>query len=596
MQFRTLILGRADPAGRTVPVTVSTEEPVDRGDYVEILDHSQGGVDLSRSPLPLIESHDNSRLNIGVIENLRLSDGTLKGTARFGTSQRAEEVFQDVINRVVRSVSVGYMLTNEGTPVGDGRSLRFSWMPYEVSCVACPADTNAGFFRNYQDNTQMENAELSTQQTMTRSQRIAERNSDKIDRASEITAMARMFQEVEGARDMADNAIMSGEPLEGFRVRFMEYVSKMKSSTWTPKIGMSRPELRAYSVTRALRCMLPGPEGQRAMREAGLEMEASRAMATQMGREPQGMFIPPEALVRRDLVMGTPSAGGNLVQSTVMGNEFIDILRNKTIVMELGARVLTGVQGNIVLPRKTASATVAWVAEGAAPSEGAITFDQVTLSPKTVVGYVDYTKQLLATSSLAVDQLVTDDLLSGIAVALDAAALNGTGTANQPRGILSTSGIGSVVGGTNGATINWGHLVDLEAAVANANSEPNALAGYAINSKTRAWAKKTQRGTNLPFIWNDEAAAKPLNGYRTGVANSMPSNGTKGTASGACSSLIFSSNWADLLIALWGGLDVVVDPYTQATTTTVRVTVSQLADVGVRLPASFAAFTDALTA
>jgi HK97 family phage prohead protease len=141
MQVRKADLGKPDLAARTVPLVLATDFPVQRSGYVEVLDIAR--VDLSRGDLPLIESHDAQRLNIGVIRNIRAEGGKLRGQAVFGTSARASEVLADVQAGIVTGVSIGYQLTDEGQPItlADGTAATsFGFMPYECSLVAVPAD------------------------------------------------------------------------------------------------------------------------------------------------------------------------------------------------------------------------------------------------------------------------------------------------------------------------------------------------------------------------------------------------------------------------------------------------------------------------
>ena len=136
-------------------------------------------------------------------------------------------------------------------------------------------------------------------------------------------------------------------------------------------------------------------------------------------------------------------------------------------------------------------------------------------------------------------------------------------------------------------------MVGLESACANANAEPDRLAGYLINTKTRGAAKQVQRGTNLPFLWDN--GAQPLNGYRAAVSNSMPSNLTKGTNTTVCSAALFASDWSMAVLGFFGAPDVVVDPYTKADTGQVKITLNQFFDFGVRQPGAFAKIEDLLT-
>ena len=78
------------------------------------------------------------------------------------------------------------------------------------------------------------------------------------------------------------------------------------------------------------------------------------------------------------------------------------------------------------------------------------------------------------------------------------------------------------------------------------------------------------------------------------MTNQVPADLTKGTAEDICSAIIFG-NWQDLLIGTWGGLDMILDPYTNSTTGRVVLTVFQSVDIAVRHPESFAAILDATT-
>ena len=250
------------------------------------------------------------------------------------------------------------------------------------------------------------------------------------------------------------------------------------------------------------------------------------------------------------------------------------------------------------IPRQTASSTAYWLAENANITESQQAFDQVTLSPKTVGAFTDYSRQLLLQSSIDIEGFIRMDISRALALAIDLAAINGSGASNQPRGIMQTAGIGSVAGGTNGLAPTWDHVVQLESAIAN----PNAAVGrtaYLTNSKVRGKLRTTQRfsGTDGMSVWPDaldSAGFSVVAGHPAGVSNQVPSNLTKGTSSGVCSAILFG-NWQDLLIGMWGGLDLLVDPYTGGLAGTRRVIAMQSVDVSVRHPESFAAMLDALT-
>lgn len=417
--------------------------------------------------------------------------------------------------------------------------------------------------------------------------------------AEEQTQYDNLVNEAEGLRGRIERE----ERLTGMEADLGRSQSQPVHTRTQPAsadIGMSAREVQRYSLVRVIRATAAAMRGDhRAMDEAGLEMEASRAVAQQLGREPQGFFVPydwqranPQG-EQRDLNVGAPTAGGNLVSTDLLAQSFIEMLRNRMLVRQAGATVLSGLVGDIAIPRQTGGATAYWVAESGAPTESQQTVDQVAMSPKTVGAFTDISRKLLLQSSVDVEQFVRGDLSSTLGMALDLASLHGTGQNNQPTGIALVDGIGSVAGGDNGLAPAWSHIINLETEVAVDNADVGRLA-YMTNAKVRGKLKQTAKvsSSDSVMLWGE--GSTPLNGYGAWVTNQVASNLTKGSANGVCSAIFFG-NWADLVIGLWGGLDILVDPYTGGTSGTVRVITLQDADIAVRHAQSFAAMLDALT-
>lgn len=361
-------------------------------------------------------------------------------------------------------------------------------------------------------------------------------------------------------------------------------------------IGMEEPDLQQYSLLRAIRALATGD-----WRDAEMERDASDAVAKRLGRESQGLFVPGDWMASRHSVgargmerrVVNTSGAADLIATEI--GSFIDVLRNRMVLRAAGAVMLAGLVGNVDLPKRTAGASISWVAEGSAPgSEGTQTFGAVALTPKTGSVYVDVTRRTLNQSSLDMEMLIRDDLIAALQVGLDLAGLHGSGASNQPTGVASTSGIGSVVGGTNGAAPDWADIVDLETAVAIDNADIGRLA-YITNAKVRGKLKQTAKvsSTDSMMVWDVQTPAQPLNGYNAFVTNQVSSTLTKGTASGVCSAIFFG-NWADLVLAMWDVLEITAD-VPDNRTGTVRVAGIIDADVAVRHAESFAAMLDALT-
>ena len=615
---RSLSVERAmvDAEARTVELAFASETPYDRWWGTEILDCAQTSIRLGRLVAggPLLMDHD-SRDHVGVIESVQIgADRVCRAVVRFGKSARAEEVFQDVLDGIRRNVSVGYMI-HEAKLVETSEDKDIyrvtDWEPFEVSIVSVPADASVGVGRSADEESPVEVIEqpdpVEDNETETESTEeikstegvitMSDINIDQIradavkeeqKRASEIQAMGEHFARF-GADKIAAECLRNGDTVEATRAKIMEKIGAQAMPT--AEIGLSEKEARSFSFMRAINA-LANPGDRKAQAEAAFERECSDAFAGKNGRSAQGFFVPVE-VQRRDLEVTTAnsSTGGKLVATDLVS--FIDALRNKMVVTGLGAQMLSGLVGSIAIPRQTAGATAYWVAESGAPTESQQTIDQVTMNPKTVGAFTDISRKLMLQSSIDVEAFVRNDLATVLALAIDLAAINGSGSNNQPTGILATSGIGSVAGGTNGAAPTLANMIDLETAVSVANADVGSLA-YLTNAKVRGKLKQTFKNAtygDVP-VWGD---GNMVNGYNAAVSNQVPSNLTKGTASGVCSAVLFG-NFADLIIGQWGALDLMVDPYTNSTSGTVRVVALQDVDVAVRHAESFAAMKDALTA
>jgi HK97 family phage major capsid protein len=358
-----------------------------------------------------------------------------------------------------------------------------------------------------------------------------------------------------------------------------------------PSIGLTKEEARSFSFRKAINAAASGDWS-----DAGFERECSAAAEDKLpGAKRGNVVVPHDVLIgeTRDMTVGV-ATGNYLVETDLRDQNFIDLLRNKMVVKQAGARILSGLVGNVAIPKRTTGTTAYWVAENGAATESQTVIAQVTLSPKTVSAYEDMSRQLLLQSTPDIEMLIRDDIAQTLAIAIDYAALHGSGSNNQPQGIAGATDVGSVVGGANGAAPDWADIVGLETAVAVDNADIGALK-YVTSAKVRGKLKQTVRvsSTDSQFIWAD--GAFPLNGYPALVSNQVSDTLTKGTSSGVASA-IFYGNWNDLLIGMWGGLDILVDPYTNSTKGQVRVVAFQSVDIALRHGQSFAAMLDALAA
>ena len=355
-------------------------------------------------------------------------------------------------------------------------------------------------------------------------------------------------------------------------------------------------EIRKYSFMKALRSVVSGENLEGFERE--MDQEARKqALQDGIALEGKGIVIPPMILDpnsekrANELVVGTATLGGNAVATEL--HDFIGALQNALVFTQLGADFMTGLKGNVQFPIETAVAAATWEGEIDANAQSAPTIGKVSMTPKRLGTYVDIATQLTLQTSPSVEARIRRQMINAIKLGIEQAAINGSGSVPIPEGILSKSGIGSVVGGTNGLIPTWANIVALESKVAIANADVGTL-GYLVNAATRGILKSTPKVSGAAgMIW--ENGATPLNGYKAAVTNAVPSTLTKGTAESICSALIFG-NWADLMIGSWSGIEILADPYTKATNGMVRLVVNSFNDIQVGNEKSFAAMKDALTA
>ena len=530
---------------RRVQMAISSEQPVERSFGAEVLDHSAESIDLSflnSGRAPLLLDHDPTQ-QIGVIESVDL-DGSarrLRATVRFGKGALANEVYGDVADGIRGNVSIGYAI-NKMTKDKDGRTYRaVSWRPMEASIVSIPADTSVGVGRSL-DALINEAIEVEEPQI-------------------EITV------EAERAEAAPEKEIKMEEvkvPVEDQQVR--QYDAPVQAD-----IGMTKPEVKRYSLLRAINA-LANPTDRNAQRAAAFELECSEAAQRQYGQSAQGVMVPNEILAqwnKRDLNT-TDDAG--LVAQNFRPGDFIDALRNASSVMQAGATMLTGLSGTVKIPKKTSASSGGWVTEGAATSESEMVTGSVTMSPKTVGAYTDITRLMMMQNSLDIEALVRQDLSDSIALSIDLGALAGSGSSGQPTGVSNTSGINTP---TSFAGVNptFAEVVAMETAVA----EDNALRGnlaYILPASMYGALKTTSKDSGSgQFVVAPDGT---INGYRAIVSNQV----TAGD--------LFFAAWNDLLIGMFGGLDIIVDPYTASSAGTVRVVALQSVDVAVRHAVSFA--------
>lgn len=582
-QYRNFEIRGFNEDSRTVELSFSSEEPYDRYWGVEILDHSPTSIDLTRlnNAAPLLFNH-NSDYQIGVVESANISSER-KGVAvvRFSRGERGDEIFKDVVDGIRKNVSVGYRIKEMmlESIENDTETYRVTkWMPYEVSIVSVPADNTVGIGRAEEleemdvkiinKEIKMEEVkEIETVETKESdmSQMLGERK-----RTSDIIELSKRFG-FDG-----NEAIKQGMSVDQFRNLIMDSLEKKQKehkvdTTPNSDIGLSQNEKEQYSLMRALRDAAAGKRDT-------FEYRVGEAAAKASGIEARGLYIPADMLMRTMSVADTVN-GGNTVATNILSGSFIDALRAQSVIMQIATK-LDGLVGNVQIPRQTGTSTVYKPAEKSAITQSDITTDFISLAPQRYGASVPVTKQLLMQSSLAVENMIKIDIAKQIALKIEADII--TDILSQVTQVVSL--------GTNGAAPTLAKLIEMETLVNAADASMGNLK-YIFNAKGKGKLKTTEKASGYPSYLME---GDMVNGYGALMSNLVPSNLTKGTGTNLSAALF--GNFDDVIVGTWGGLDVVMDIYTQAKEGIINITADQFADYDLRRIASFATIKDMITA
>lgn len=591
-------LSTLDKENRTVEVAVSSEYPVRRWFGVEVLDHSAEAVDLTRmrAGAPFLLQHNSWSGQIGVVDEAWLDpDRRMRCRIRLSRSEKGEEIWQDIIDGVRRNISVGYIpveMVLERSENGLDYYRVTRWEPYEVSSVSVPADPTVGVGRSNDETIhtitirgiempQENNPAADGQRALpiVSSTTVADAVNQERQRVADLAGLGDRFNQ----RALADESIKAGHSIDQFRALLLERQSPggaqplqqpapqagerdlpgFKLDLSARALGLSDKEINDYSLMRAVNA-----SADKDWSKAGLERAVSLAYADALKKESRGFFVPHD-LMMRGMSKGDPSKGGALVATDLRVDQFVDIMRNKTVMAALGMRLLGGLTGDLDLPKKINGSTFGWLGEGENAKLSEFDLTTLPMTPKTIAGGIPVTRRLRKQAAKSIDHLIIDDLIEGIAVAIDLGVLNGPGTENQLLGLLRQPGLPTVTFDTPGLT--YGKAVDMRTKVATFNAAQGALA-YLTSVTQAGQAQQTEKFPNTGrTVWEDGK----VNGYRAMDTNQMPDD------------LWLFGDFSQCVMGMWGVLDLQVDTATLAASDGLVLRVFQDVDAVVRNKSSF---------
>lgn len=618
-------LAEGVPPGREIEISISSEEPYRRAasagaPYLEILGHGADEVDLSRlnsGTAPLLKDHVNKLdSQIGQVRRAWVASGKLRALVRFSQTPAADEILARVRAGDVTCVSVGYEISRavksgkseDGTPI-----IRVTgWQPKEASFVAVPADASVGYGRALDGSAGIEVAANSETpagqpaQTEIAGQPAQSANpanpagdpskEDSMDKetpaidaqASDSAVTAALTAERSRAAaidkiggqfnlgaDMIRAAVEAGTSVDAFRAQVMDHIAGEQGEAArrrSANIGMTAQEIDQFSIMRAVR-FLTNPTKENRER-AAFEIDASNAAAKALRRDPEGLMVPPDVLMSRGFAraqnVADPAAGGNLVAQDYRAGSFIDLLRKRLVLSEAGAQTLTGLVGDVDIPKRLSGSGHYWVAEGEDVTDSESGFGLVSMSPHTVGIAVPMTRRMMQQGSPDIEALARFDMIQRAAAAIESAVLSDAAAGGAaPLSLGAQLEAGKVA--FAGAVPTFGEMVDLETKVAVEDADFGSLAyiyGAALSGKlkqsfvTDGVAERIEQGGEV-------------NGYRRLRSNHV-ANGRA-----------YFGNWSDLLIGFWSGLDLTVDTATLAKSGGVVLRAFQDVDFALRHKASF---------
>lgn len=596
----TLRASKEGSKQRVLSFAASSEEPVERWYGMEVLSHDKSAVKLDRAKagaMPLLFNH-NFDDPIGMITSAKVEGGRLMVESEMFETVRALEV-GTMIDGGLRNVSLAYRVNVLEEDKKSNTFTATDWQPFEVSIVTVPADPTVGIGRSESEFSMriltfpQKGPNVDKEITPDAARTVViEDGGPPAPKLNPVVVEQQRRAGIENlckANKLPDETrdfwISSGATMNTVAEEMLGIMEERgrTSPQSVAKLGLTKKEVKRFNLCRAIDAC-----GARNWNQASFEAECSLEIAKRLGiqqADPNQIYIPLEVQdreplaradfvtaqrMKRDLTVASGSGGGFLVETANMG--FIDLLRNRSVMLAMGSTRLTGLQGNVAIPKQTTAGTVTWLAnEASTITETNQVFAQVSLTPKTVGGYTELSRLLLLQSNPSAESLVMNDLATIVALAVDLAGLAGTGASGQPTGIISTAGIG----GVTGTSIAYAGIVEFQTDVATGNALTGNC-GWVTTPAVAGLLKQRVKFTSTASpIWEGQLLDGQVDGYKAMSSNQVPS-----------ANILFG-DFGQAIVAEWGVLSLEINPYANFQAGIVGVRAIYTVDIGVRIPAAF---------
>jgi HK97 family phage major capsid protein len=349
-------------------------------------------------------------------------------------------------------------------------------------------------------------------------------------------------------------------------------LDKERASRQMPKNQASPEEKlsKRFDLFKAIREKIGGnltgaeaeitQEGRRELRELGQAYDET------------GIQIPYALLGSKRAEIGTSDGTPPI---PVIDNPILSIVRTPLVMDKLGVTVYPGLTGNFPLPRM-AQLSAAFVNEKSAVSTSGQAFAKNTLTPRRVGATDFFTKELLSQTNPQIQAAVWQDFVDAVwrAVQVDLFDNVAAGSTVVSGRTISTAA----------AILAWSDILYMEKTIEN---EFDGMA-YVMSHGQKALLKAKDKGTDTAkYIWGDD---NMINGYNAFATAALAA--TNGGMTNTCFDVIFGY-WKAAAVGMWGGVELLVNPYAADEKGEIKITVSGLFDSDVANPLSFAAIRNA---
>ena len=581
---------RAEDDPDVVEFSFSSEEPVERYFGMEVLSHKPGAMNMARlnsGAAPWLWNHNPDVVLGGVEKAWQGGDGRGMVRTRWSPNTKSEgsdewKVRQNWEAGIIRNVSFMYSID---APIDlksrEGVALVTAFTPMEVSTVSIPADATVGQGRAIGDTAapaadQTQPPIDPMEPTIDIEAVKAQAAADERSRVASITGLCREHK----ADDLAQGLIERGATETEAMKDVLAAIGKRAKQPATPAaaaqpiagasadIGLSDKEARSFSFLKCMRAQL-FPNERSFQEEAAFEREVSNATAQRMGLSPKGMLIANDVL-SRSLVAGTAAAAGDLIFTDARPGSFIELLRKRNFLTGLGVTILAGLTGPVGIPKQTGASQVYWKGEGVAAAESEPSVGQVTMTLKEMSAWTRFSRSLMLQSSIDVETFVRNDLVTVMALEQARVALYGLGSSSQPEGLKLTTDINTEDFAS--AQPTYAELVSMETKVAADDADIGTM-GYVTNATIYGGFKTTEKAASTAQFVLEPGGT--VNSYNVVRSNQVETGD------------VFFGVWSQLVLGLFGAVDLQVNPYSEDKEGNIRVVAHQAIDYAVRHPQAF---------